>query len=74
MAIRQELLTILRCPVCVHKEDRPLELHRETWLICTDCGRKYPILEDIPVMLISEGDKWVSTAQDELPVPPPALD
>jgi uncharacterized protein YbaR (Trm112 family) len=51
-----------------------LTLVRESWLVCQDCGRKYPIVEDIPVMLISEGDKWVGTAADQLPVPPPKID
>jgi uncharacterized protein YbaR (Trm112 family) len=36
-----------------------------------DCGRKYPILDDIPVMLIETGDKWVKVAEADLPVPPP---
>ena len=26
------------------------------------------------VMLISEGDKWVQTAAEQLPVPPPKID
>jgi uncharacterized protein YbaR (Trm112 family) len=46
---------------------------RETWLVCNDCGRKYPIVEDIPVMLIDEGDKWQATPADTLPVPPPKM-
>jgi len=29
-------------------------------------------VDDIPVMLIDEGDKWVNVAESELPVPPPA--
>jgi hypothetical protein len=29
-------------------------------------------VDDIPVMLIDEGDKWVSVKTEELPVPPPA--
>ena len=34
------------------------------------CGsRKYPIKEDIPVMLIDEGDKWINTAVEALPEP-----
>jgi uncharacterized protein YbaR (Trm112 family) len=37
-----------------------------------DCGRKYPIRDDIPVMLIEEGDKWINVAVEDLPVPPPA--
>ena len=46
---------------------------KKSWLVCRDCGRKYPISEDIPVMLIDEGDKWVKVAVDDLPVPPPKI-
>ena len=49
-----------------------LTLEKDAWLVCQDCGRKYPIRDDIPVMLIDEGTKWQSTAVDTLPVPPPA--
>lgn len=69
--ISQDLLEILRCPNCVREKDGLLTLHKDAWLICQDCGRKYPIVDDIPVMLIDEGDKWVQTAVDSLPVPPP---
>ncbi len=65
------LLDILRCPACVKEKDGLLEYYKETWLICTDCGRKYPIKEDIPVMLIDEGEKWQNTPKESLPVPPP---
>lgn len=70
-----ELLEILRCPVCVREAGKEgnLQLVKETWLVCQDCGRKYPIVEDIPVMLIEEGDKWVGTAVESLPVPPPKI-
>jgi uncharacterized protein YbaR (Trm112 family) len=70
--ISKELLEILRCPNCVRETGGALTLHQDAWLICQDCGRKYPIVDDIPVMLIDEGDKWVSTAAEKLPVPPPA--
>jgi uncharacterized protein YbaR (Trm112 family) len=70
--ISQELLDILRCPNCVRETDGMLKLYKDTWLICQDCGRKYPILDDIPVMLIEEGDKWISTAAEQLPIPPPS--
>lgn len=72
--VHQELLKILRCPVCVKEKEGLLEYYRESWLICQDCDRKYPIIEDIPVMLIDEGDKWASTGKESLPVPPPAID
>ncbi len=71
--VSQDLLEILRCPVCVREKEGLLDLVRETWLVCRDCGRKYPISEDIPVMLIDEGDKWVTVAVADLPVPPPKI-
>ena len=69
--VSQELLEILRCPACVREKDGLLDYYQETWLICRDCGRKYPIREDIPVMLIDEGDKWINVAVAELPIPAP---
>ncbi len=81
--VDSELLEILRCPYCVSGETRredkqdpgQLDLVREkSWLVCQDCERKYPIRNDIPVMLIETGDKWLSTAIDDLPVPPPDED
>jgi uncharacterized protein YbaR (Trm112 family) len=71
--VSSELLEILRCPVCVHDKEGLLDLVKDTWLVCRDCGRKYPITDDIPVMLIEEGDKWVDTAVEDLPVPPPKM-
>ena len=70
--VSEDLLEILRCPVCVQESKGLLEYFKEAWLLCEDCGRKYPIVDDIPVMLIDEGDKWIETAKDALPVPPPA--
>ncbi len=79
MAVAQDLLEILRCPYCVSGETRKpgddpgrLELVCDgAWLVCLepDCGRKYPIKEDIPVMLIDEGDKWINTPVEDLPQP-----
>jgi len=71
--VSQDLLEILRCPVCVREKEGLLDLVHGTWLVCRDCGRKYPITEDIPVMLIEEGDKWIQVAVGDLPVPPPKL-
>ena len=70
--VSKELLEILRCPSCVQQSPGILEMAHDTWLVCQeeDCGRKYPIRDDIPVMLIDEGDKWVQTTVEDLPVPP----
>jgi uncharacterized protein YbaR (Trm112 family) len=72
--VHPDLLEILRCPACVRETDGLLEFYKESWLICKDCGRKYPVVEDIPVMLIDEGDKWKATQKDSLPIPPPKPD
>jgi len=71
--VNTELLEILRCPVCVQDKEGLLDLVKDSWLVCRDCGRKYPIADDIPVMLIEEGDKWVDTPVENLPVPPPKI-
>lgn len=71
--LSQELLEILRCPACVREKDGLLKFYQESWLICQDCDRKYPVVEAIPVMLIDEGDKWVKVAEKDLPLPPPAI-
>jgi hypothetical protein len=56
------------------RDDRPdpgLLDHEGNWLICRDCDRKYPIRDDIPVMLIEEGDRFRDVPREELPVQPP---
>ena len=45
------LLEILACPAC--KTEVKLEGER---LVCTRCGRRYPIRDGIPVMLIEEAE------------------
>lgn len=73
--VNQELLEILRCPACVSGPTRRegpdpgrLELVNGVWLVCQEeeCGRKYPIRDDIPIMLIEEGDKYRETPVEEL--------
>ncbi len=54
MAISKELLDILACPKC--KGDLELEKD-QSGLVCHKCSLKYPIVDDIPVMLIDEAIK-----------------
>jgi uncharacterized protein YbaR (Trm112 family) len=50
--IDEELLEILACPACkgdiTQVEDR---------IVCTQCGRKYPIKDGIPIMLVDKAEK-----------------
>ena len=50
--IDEDLLKILACPAC--KSDVQL---REDKIVCTQCGRKYPIKSGIPIMLVDEAEK-----------------
>ena len=68
--IQEKLMEILRCPVCVKNGEGNLMLYKDSWLICENCHRKYPIVEDIPIMLISEGSKWIETKPEDLKIPP----
>ena len=49
--IDKELLEILACPVC--KVGIKLEGDR---IVCGKCGRRYPIRDDIPIMLVNEAE------------------
>ena len=49
--LKPELLEILACPKC---KDRVILDESGQFLICERCKLKYPIREDIPIMLIEE--------------------
>jgi uncharacterized protein len=51
MAISQDLLNLLVCPLC--KE--PVQVVADqSALKCPKCRRLYPVRDDIPVMLVEE--------------------
>ena len=51
MPIDPELLAILACPV-----DHALVREESAHLVCSACGRRYPIRDGIPVMLVDEAE------------------
>jgi len=51
MAVSQELLDILVCPLC---KERVTLTPDGQGLKCGKCRRVYPIEDDIPVMLVDE--------------------
>lgn len=52
--VSPDLLEILVCP----DDKQDLEYVDGKWLVCHTCGRQYPIVDGIPVMLIEVGDKY----------------
>ena len=50
--IDRELLEILACPAC----KKNVEL-KDDKIICLGCGRKYPIRDGIPIMLVEEAEE-----------------
>lgn len=49
--IDKKLIEIMACPACkgdVYEKDNKI--------VCKSCGRKYPIKDDIPIMLIDEAE------------------
>lgn len=55
MAISKELLEILACPACKN-EVRMTDDGK--WLVCSRCRLKYPVRDDIPVMLIDKAEPF----------------
>ena len=51
MPIDPKLLEILACPACRAAVTPTAD---GTGLCCATCGRRYPIVDDIPVMLVEE--------------------
>lgn len=51
MPVDKELLEILACP-----DDKSPVREEGDRLVCTRCGRRYPVREDIPVMLLEEAE------------------
>lgn len=55
MAVRPELLEILACPKC----KQAVQLAEDELTIdCKACRLRYPVLDEIPVMLIDEAESF----------------
>ena len=46
------LLDILACPACLGDV-----VLKDNKIVCTQCGRKYPIKDGIPVLLADKAEK-----------------
>lgn len=50
--IDPELRRLLVCPV-----DHAELIDEPEVLVCSECGRRYPVVDDIPVLLADEAEK-----------------
>ncbi len=50
--IDKSLLSILACPACKGNVD-----YQDGKIVCLQCGRKYPVKDGIPVLLVDEAQK-----------------
>jgi len=55
MALSPDLLNMLVCPAC--KGELVYDAAAET-LTCTACRLRYKVVDDIPVMLVDEAEKF----------------
>ncbi|MBN8690512.1 MAG: Trm112 family protein [Armatimonadetes bacterium] len=51
--IEPELLRTVACPRCDH---RPGLTQKDQYLVCPDCGAKYPIVDGIPQLLPEDAE------------------
>ncbi|MDD5348220.1 MAG: Trm112 family protein [Candidatus Omnitrophica bacterium] len=49
--IDRQLLEILACPACKGRVEE-----KGDKIVCTKCGRRYPVRDGIPVMLVDEAE------------------
>jgi hypothetical protein len=54
MALSKEFIDILACPRCKGAVE---PLANGSGLLCRPCRLKYPVRDDIPVMLIEEAER-----------------
>jgi len=50
--IDESLLAILACPACKGGVE-----HKEGKIVCLQCGRRYPIQDGIPILLVDKAEK-----------------
>ncbi len=63
-SVDQRLLDLLACPAChgaVHLE--PDQQAHDDRVVCDDCGRRYPVRDGIPIMLVDEAESGPSAQE-----------
>lgn len=61
------LLEVLACPVCLASVSPAPSTDDPQELVCAQCGRRYPVRNGIPIMLVDEA---LGQPTDSSPPPP----
>ena len=64
--VDKELLDILICPACGAGSTVAPDA-ADAALVCTRCGRRYPVRDGIPVMLVDEAAAAVAPGSGQAP-------
>lgn len=62
------MIGLMQCPAC---KGEPVE-RRDDWIVCTQCGLRYPIVEGIPRMLVELAERPPSA--ESVPAVPKATE
>jgi len=75
LSLDPQLLEILACPSEDHAPLRevPAEAGRDGELVCTACGRRYPVVDGIPVLLLTEATLAEPTIGTEATLAEPTI-
>lgn len=65
--IDKDLLEILACPACRAEVRLEGEAPKER-IVCTSCGKRYPVRDGIPIMLVEEAEPPSSQAANQAAV------
>lgn len=50
----ETVFDLIRCPSC-----RSKLINSQPWLLCRGCGKKYPVIDGIPIMIEKEAEKMI---------------
>lgn len=57
MTVQQKLIDVLVCPACKGPLDQVKSGEALTALDCPACRLRYPVIDDIPVMLVDQAER-----------------
>lgn len=76
-SLESTVASVIACPACVSHDDDTKGIlieEPELWLECQTSGCRYPIVDGIPVLLVSVGKAFAKVPKSKLPTRPSEQD